>query len=100
MSTFYGQVEGMAYTNGTRRGGRYIHSSSQSYDGSVDVELRYYDDNHTKENLMVYIGISDDSSMYGANYFTGTIDELRVALSLWRESQSPNVKGDYEYIEE
>ncbi len=76
MAKFYGTVKGMAKTEGTRRGGREIKVSAQSWDGSVITRLNYDD----QDNLIVQIEIDDDSSSNGDCYFNGTLDELKELL--------------------
>ena len=78
MSHFYGQVEGFAETNGSRRGSKSsgIKASAQSWDGSVIVKM--FDDHGTTK---VEIQIDDDdSTFYGERCFVGTIEELRERL--------------------
>lgn len=77
MSKFYGQVQGMGKTNATRRGGRDIKVSAQSWDGSVITRL-YYDDN---DELIIDIELSDCSSFYGQTHFSGTMEELKNKLA-------------------
>lgn len=76
MSTFYGQVEGMARTVASKRGGKEIKVSAQFWNGSVITRMYYNDDNQ----LIVELNISDGSSTYGYNYFTGTLEELKEKL--------------------
>lgn len=77
MAATYGTVKsyrGKASLMSNRSTG--IHTTAQSYDGSVNVWLRYF-----KGELLVGIDIADGSSTDGKNVFTGTIDELRAKLT-------------------
>jgi len=76
MSKFIGQVEGMANSLATRRGGKFIKASVQSYDGSLITRMTY--DDH--DNLMVSLDFSDDSSFYGQCLFYGSFEELKQKL--------------------
>ena len=78
MSTFYGQVSGQASTIASRRGSKNsgLRVSAQSWEGSVVTKLTEVDG-----EIRVSIEISDDSSMYGKQYFYGTIDQLKETLS-------------------
>lgn len=71
MSKFYGQVQGMAQTIATRRGGRDITASVQSWNGSIITRL-YYD----REVLSVDVRVSEDSTFYGRTIFSGTFAEF------------------------
>lgn len=105
MATFYGQVAGNSEIVVARQGSfdSGIHSSAQSYHGSVDVSLRYKD-KEIVDSLMVKIGISNGSSMYGNNYFYGTIEELKQALEMYMNykrnisyDSTKEVEESYEY---
>lgn len=79
MSKFYGTVSGMSQTDATRRGGRDITVSAQSWDGSQVTRL-YYND---KDELCIQIGISHDStsSFWGAaTVYDGTFAEYEKIL--------------------
>lgn len=90
MAKFYGQVEGMAQTVATRRGGEYIRSSAQSWDGSVTVRLDY-DDN---EVLKVELNLCKGSGM-GGDYdlprFYGTMDELIEMINVWNNKEYSDI---------
>lgn len=77
MAAFYGTVEGnrgaASRTSGRDTG---ISTTAQSYDGSVNVWLRYWNG-----KLMVDLSIADGSSAGGERVFTGTLDELRAKLA-------------------
>ena len=73
MSKFYGQVEGMSSTVATRRGGKFIKTSAQSYDGSIQTRLEYDD----QDNLMVEITMCDGTGFYGDRVFRGTFEDLK-----------------------
>lgn len=79
MATFYGMVEGNrgpATRVGSASSG--IHTAAQSWDGSVSVKLRYYDD-----ELMVHVETSNSSSPYGGfdcPEFYGTFNEFKELL--------------------
>lgn len=70
MSKFYGQVFGGRGT-ATRCGHRFIKTSVQSYDGSVQTELSYEGD-----ELMVRVSTATESSCYGSTIFYGTFEEF------------------------
>jgi len=73
MSDFYGQVvgnRGPASRGGSRQSG--IHVSAQSWDGSVQVDLRYNAD----DELMVRVSTSHRSEMYGNTVFYGTLEQF------------------------
>ena len=70
MSKFYGQVFGGRGT-ATRCGHRFIKTSVQSYDGSVQTELSYNED-----ELMVRVSTTPESSSYGSTIFYGTFEEF------------------------
>ena len=74
MSEFYGQIvgnRGPASRGGSRESG--IHVSAQSWDGSVQVDLR----RGKHDELMVRLSASDGSDMYGNTVFYGTFDEFK-----------------------
>lgn len=77
MAAFYGTVKGnrgeVSRTSGKDTG---ISTTAQSYDGSVNVWMRYRDG-----GLLVDISIANGSSGHGERVFTGTVDELRAKLS-------------------
>ena len=73
MSEFYGQVlgnRGPASRGGSRSSG--IHVSAQSWDGSVQVRLRYDMD----DRLQVNVSTSSGSAMYGNPVFCGSLDRF------------------------
>ena len=74
MSAFYGQVEGMARSRGTRCGlyDSHISASVQSWEGSLTSEL-YYDEN---DELCVQVYHDTGSNMYGRTKFRGTVDRF------------------------
>ena len=76
MSKFYGQVEGMSSTIATRRGGKFIKTSAQSYDGSMQTRLEYDD----QDNLIVEITMCDGTGFYGDRVFRGTFEDLKDIL--------------------
>ena len=76
MSKFYGQVEGMSSTVATRRGGKFIKTSAQSYDGSIQTRLEYDD----QDNLMVEITMCEGTGFYGNRVFRGTFEDLKDIL--------------------
>lgn len=71
MSKFYGQVEGQASTVATRRGGRDIKVSAQSWDGSLQTRLYYEDD-----KLMVDLSFCEGSGVYGDRLYRGPFTEF------------------------
>lgn len=75
MSKFYGQVEGMSQTVATRRGGSYIKSSVQSWDGSITMEMSYQG-----EELMLKVMHDDGSSFSGDTVYDGTVDNFLKIL--------------------
>ena len=77
MSKFYGQVEGMSSTTATRRGGKFIKTSAQSYDGSIQTRLEYDD----QDNLMVEITMCESTGFYGDRVFRGTFEDLKGILA-------------------
>lgn len=76
MSKFYGQVEGMSSTVATRRGGKFIKTSAQSYDGSIQTKLEYDDQN----NLIAEISMCEGTGFYGDRVYRGTFDNLKDIL--------------------
>lgn len=60
MAAFYGTVDGMSKTQGTRRGSAAsgIKVSAQSWNGSVVTELNY----NSNDELVVTIGLSSGSA--------------------------------------
>ena len=77
MSTFYGMVKGnrgAATRGGSRASG--FKSSAQSFDGSVITHLSY----NEKDELMVTIETSEESSCYGRRIFYGTFAEYIAKL--------------------
>ena len=76
MSKFYGQVEGMSSTVATRRGGKFIKTSAQSYDGSIQTRLEYND----SDNLMVEMSMCDGTGFYGDRVFRGKFEDLKDIL--------------------
>lgn len=70
MSKFYGMVQG-SRGPATRGGHRFIKTSAQSYDGSVQTELSYDGD-----ELMVRVSTTPESSCYGSTIFYGTFEEF------------------------
>lgn len=99
MATFYGQVEGFSQTLAGRRGSEEsgIKSSVQSYNGSVIISLRQ---EHGEPEPYVDIQISNDSSFYGDNVFTGSISELKDALLSNRNQRYFENKLDCEIVKE
>ena len=79
MARFYGQVEGMASTRATRRGGADIKVSAQSWNGSVITKLKYNNDGV----LIVEIETSTWSDFDGETIFKGTLEELKRRLKKW-----------------
>lgn len=75
MAKFYGQVVGMSNTPATRRGGKDIQSSAQSYDGSITTRLWYDDD-----TLMVSIRVCEQSGFYGDLIFQDTFEKYVEVL--------------------
>ena len=76
MSKFYGQVEGMSSTVATRRGGKYIKTSAQSYDGSIQTRLEYDD----QDNLIAEISMCKGTGFYGDRVFRGKFEDLKEIL--------------------
>lgn len=73
MSEFYGQVvgnRGPASRGGSKQSG--IHVSAQSWDGSVQVKLRYDMD----DELQVQVSTSHRSEMYGDVVFVGSLERF------------------------
>ena len=99
MATFYGQVEGFSQTLAGRRGDEEsgIKSSVQSYNGSVIISLRH---KYGEDEPYVDVQISNDSSFYGSNVFTGTISELKETLLSNRNQRYFENKLDCEIIKE
>lgn len=77
MSKFYGQVEGMSSTIATRRGGKFIKTSAQSYDGSIQTRLEYDE----QDNLTAEISMCDGTGFYGDRVFRGTFEDLKDILT-------------------
>lgn len=77
MAAFYGTVKGNR-GEASRTGGKDtgISTTAQSFDGSVNVWMRYLNG-----ELVVDIDIASGSSGHGERVFTGTVDELRAKLS-------------------
>ena len=71
MAAFFGQVNGGRGT-ATRIGHRSIRTSAQSYNGSVQTELTY----NNEDKLMIRVDTSDCSSYYGSTVFYGTFEEF------------------------
>jgi hypothetical protein len=69
MSKLYGSIQGNRGA-ATRMGHSLIKSSVQSYDGSVITYMSY-----DKDQLMVEVCVSNESSSYGRRIFYGTFDE-------------------------
>lgn len=87
MSLFYGMVEGQAETSASRRGSlkSRIKSSVQSYDGSLQMEL-FYKDNDPEKELCVNISYTEDnSSFYGRTIYWGTFKNLVNLLKQTRD---------------
>lgn len=76
MSRFYGQVHGQANTTASRRGGRDIKASVQSWNGSVIMRM-YYD---SDDRLNVNVQVADSSSFIGESIFDGTFEEFKKKL--------------------
>jgi hypothetical protein len=70
MSKLYGSIQGNRGA-ATRMGHSLIKSSVQSYDGSVITYMSY-----DKDQLMVEVCVSNESSAYGRRIFYGTFDEF------------------------
>lgn len=75
MAQFYGQVRGMSDTTASRRGGRDIRVSAQSWNGSLITIMHYNGD-----ELMVELQMNDGSEFSGVTVFYGTFEELRAKL--------------------
>ena len=74
MSEFYGQVvgnRGPASRGGSRKSG--IHVSAQSWDGSIQIDLRRGND----DELIVRLSTSSGSAMYGNTVFYGTFEQFK-----------------------
>ena len=82
MAKFYGQVEGMANTIVSRRGGQHIKSSVQSYDCSIITEVytRY-------DQTLLDIYYDSDTSFNGERIFTGTINEFLELLKKYENEK-------------
>jgi len=80
MSNFYGTLQG-SRGPATRCGHSNIRAAAQSWNGSVAVVLSYYGDDRCRENLMVRVETSDESSEYGHLLWNGSIDEFEEILS-------------------
>jgi hypothetical protein len=70
MSKLYGSIQGNRGT-ATRCGSSLMKASVQSYDGSVITYMSY-----DKDQLMVEVCVSNESSSYGRRIFYGTFDEF------------------------
>ena len=77
MSKFYGQVEGMSSTVATRRGGKFIKTSAQSYDGSIQTRLEYDD----QDNLIVEMSMCEGTGFCGYRVYRGTFASLKDILT-------------------
>jgi hypothetical protein len=77
MSKFYGQVEGMSSTMATRRGGKFIKTSAQSYNGSIQTRLEYDD----SDNLIVEMSMCEGTGFYGDRVFRGRFVDLKDILT-------------------
>lgn len=70
MSKLYGFIQGNRGA-ATRCGSSLMKASVQSYDGSVITYMSY-----DKDQLMVEVCVSNESSSYGRRIFYGTFDEF------------------------
>ena len=90
MSKFYGTVIGQAATSATRRGSENsgIRTAAQSYDGSVQVSLRYNDEGQ----LEIRLTCSDNSSVYGdKTLYDGSFEGLKKVFDLLNDIKSGKV---------
>ena len=71
MAKFYGSVIGNR-GEATRLGHTRIKTAARSWDGSIVTELTYND----KNELMVCVSTSNESSALGQQIFYGTFDEF------------------------
>lgn len=79
MANFYATINAdLSQTLVTRRGHRYIKTSTQSYNGSVITRM-YYND---QQQLMVEIDTSQESNIcFGENRYRGTFNQFEELLS-------------------
>lgn len=78
MSKYYGSTEAINYhtTVASRRGYKGIRSSAQTWDGSLIAVAR-----DSGKEVVFEIEISDESSLYGKTFFSGTLEELKSLLN-------------------
>lgn len=79
MSSFYATINAdLSRTSATKRGSKYIKTSTQSYNGSVITRMYY----NEEDKLMVEIETTETSnSCYGENRYRGTFNQLEELLS-------------------
>lgn len=79
MASFYATINAdLSRTLATRRGSKYITTSTQSYNGSIITRMYY----NEQDKLMIEIETTETSnSCYGENRFRGTFTQLEELLS-------------------
>lgn len=79
MASFYATINAdLSRTLATRRGSKYIKTSTQSYNGSIITRMYY----NEQDKLMIEIETTEtSSSCYGENRFRGTFNQLEELLS-------------------
>lgn len=79
MANFYATINAdLSRTSATRRGSKYIITSTQSYNGSIITRMYY----NEQDKLMIEIETTETSnSCYGENRYRGTFNQLEELLS-------------------
>ena len=79
MANFYATINAdLSRTLATRRGSKYITTSTQSYNGSIITRMYY----NEQDKLMIEIETTETSnSCYGENRYCGTFNQLEELLS-------------------
>ena len=79
MANFYATINAdLSRTLATRRGSKYITTSTQSYNGSIITRMYY----NEQDKLMIEIETTETSnSCYGENRYRGTFNQLKELLS-------------------
>lgn len=79
MASFYATINAdLSRTLATRRGSKYITTSTQSYNGSIITRMYY----NEQDKLMIEIETTETSnSCYGENRYRGTFNQFEELLS-------------------
>ena len=77
MASFYATINAdLSRTLATKRGSKYIKTSTQSYNGSIITTMYYNEQNQ----LMIELETTETSSCYGENRYRGTFTQLEELL--------------------